>query len=181
MHKDLNSVKGGNKKMIACWAGLGMQGPLQLANQDNAAVIDGIADAAETLTSAEQCAMDITACGGVKAASIAGAIFNNKDDKKGYHDMHKRYFVSVTGRYIKFPDTSNTRYQSYSEAAAELITYCAEYLKLLETVRLTKTKPELNHMEANLKAALEDIPTLTELAVLTLYEQTISHPYMRHV
>ena len=75
----------------------------------------------------------------------------------------------------------NTRYQSYSEAAAKLITYHAEYLKLLETVQLTKTKPELNRMKANLKAALEDIPTLTELAVLTLYEQTISHPYMRHV
>src|SRR5438876_11283358 len=82
MHKDLNSIKGGNKKMMEGWAGLGVQGPVQLANRDNDAVIDGIADAAETLTPAEQRAMDITACGGVKAASIAGAIFNNKDDKK---------------------------------------------------------------------------------------------------
>jgi hypothetical protein len=33
-------------------------------------------------------------------------------------------------------------------------------------------------MESNLKAALEDIPTLTELAVLALYAQAISHPYI---
>src|SRR5438552_2413052 len=36
-------------------------------------------------------------------------------------------------------------------------------------------------MESNLKAALDDIPTLTELAVLTLYAQAISHPYMKKV
>jgi DNA-binding phage protein len=33
-------------------------------------------------------------------------------------------------------------------------------------------------MEKNLKAALQCIPTLTELAVLALYGQAISHPYM---
>lgn len=36
-------------------------------------------------------------------------------------------------------------------------------------------------MEQNLYKALNDIPTLTELAVLSLYSQTISIPYMIHV
>jgi len=33
-------------------------------------------------------------------------------------------------------------------------------------------------MEKNLKAALQCIPTLTELVVLALHGQAISHPYM---
>jgi len=178
MHKDLNSVKGGNKAMMEFWAQLGVVGPILLANRDNAPVIDEITED-EILTPAQERAMNVTVSGGVKAAGIAGAIFNHKDDKKGYQDMHKRHFEGVTGKYLKFPDTSNTRYQSYSEAAGELLTYRFDYLELLDEVRLSKTKPRLNHMEANLKASLEDNPTLTELAVLVLYAQAISHPYMR--
>ena len=125
--------------------------------------------------------MDVTTCGGVKAASIAGHIFSNKDDKKGYQDLHKRHFEPITGKWVRFPDTSNTRYQSFGEAAAELLVYRSDYQNLMETVRLNKTKQTLNHMESNLKVALDDIPTLTELAVLTLYAQAISHPYMKKV
>jgi len=122
--------------------------------------------------------MDVAACGGVKAASTAGEIFNNKDDKKGYQDAHKRYFEPITGKWKKFPDTSNIYYQSYSEAAAELIIYRKEYLDLLISVHLCKIKKVFNHMEANLFAALNDIPTLTELAVLVLYAQAVSHSYI---
>ena len=181
MHKDLNSVKGGNKDMMAWWGENDVQGPIRLANRDNAAVLSGMIETVDSTTPAEKRAMDVTACGGVKAASIAGAIFNNKDDKKGYQDAHKRYFEPITGKWKKFPDTSNTRYQSYSEAAAELITYRKEYIDLLTTMRLCKIKKVFNHMEANLFAALHDIPTLTELAVLVLYAQAVSHPYMRKV
>ena len=34
-------------------------------------------------------------------------------------------------------------------------------------------------MEKNLVKALNDIPTRTELAVLALYAQAVSHPYMK--
>jgi len=74
-----------------------------LANRVNAATLcdigkhteehistDSDADLASALgvmldipTKAQHCAMDVTAAGGVKAASIAGAIFNHKDHKKG--------------------------------------------------------------------------------------------------
>jgi hypothetical protein len=181
MHKDLNSVKGGNKAMMAWWGENNVPGPIRLANRDNAAVLNDMVETTDSTTPAERRAMDVTACGGVKAASIAGAIFNHKDDKKGYQDAHKRYFEPITGKWKKFPDTSNTRYQSYGEAAAELITYTKEYLDLLNTVRLGKIKKVYNHMEANLVAALKDTATLTELAVLALYAQAISHPYMRKV
>ena len=36
-------------------------------------------------------------------------------------------------------------------------------------------------MEKNLVNALNDIPTRTELAVLALYAQAVSHPYMRTI
>ena len=36
-------------------------------------------------------------------------------------------------------------------------------------------------MEKNLYKALQDPPTLTELAVLALYAEAISHPYMRQI
>ena len=180
MHKDLNSVKGGNKAMMSWWSENGETGPVRLANRDNAAVLNNMATE-DVPNPAERRAMDVTTCGGVKAASIAGHIFSNKDDKKGYQDLHKRHFEPITGKWVRFPDTSNTRYQSFGEAAAELLVYRSDYQNLMETVRLNKTKQTLNHMESNLKVALDDIPTLTELAVLTLYAQAISHPYMKKV
>ncbi|KAH7917833.1 hypothetical protein BV22DRAFT_967818, partial [Leucogyrophana mollusca] len=81
----------------------------------------------------------------------------------------------------RFPDTSNTRYQSHCEAAAELLTYLDLYIELLDSVRLKKDKQNFNHMEENLFKALHDIPTLTELAVLVLYAAAVTHPYMRSV
>jgi hypothetical protein len=178
IYKDLNSVKDENKAMMTWWGENDVQEPICLANRDNAAVLSGMIETVDSTTPAEKRAMDVAACGGVKAASIAGATFNNKDDKKGYQHAHKRYFEPITGKWKKFPDTSNIHYQSYSEAAAELITYKKEYLDLLTSVSLCKIKKVFNHMEANLFAALNDIPTLTELAVLVLYAQAVSHPYM---
>ena len=77
MHKDLNSVKGGNKAMMAWWGENDIPGPIHLANRDNAAVLSGMVETVDSTTPAEKRAMDVTACGGVKAASIAGAIFNH--------------------------------------------------------------------------------------------------------
>lgn len=78
-----------------------------MANRDNAAVLNNRATE-DAPNPAEHRAMDITTCGGVKAASIAGHIFSNKDDKKGYQDLHKRHFEPITGKWVQFPDTSNT-------------------------------------------------------------------------
>ena len=43
MHKDLNSVKGGNKAMMSWWSENGETGPVRLANRDNAAVLNNMA------------------------------------------------------------------------------------------------------------------------------------------
>jgi hypothetical protein len=178
MHKDLNSVKGGNTAMMDSWELNGFERPMLLANKDNAATLQ---QPSETVTGVQLRALEVSGRGGVKTCSLAGAIFNNKDDKKGQQDTHRFYFERIKGILSTFPDTSNTRYQSYCEAAAELLTYLNEYITFLEQVRDKKEKRNFSHIEENLYNALHDGPTLTELAVLTLYAAAITHPYMRSV
>jgi hypothetical protein len=55
------------------------------------------------------------------------------------------------------------------------------YLEFLLLVRDKKENRNFNHMENNVFVGLKDIPTLTELCVLSLYSQAISDPYMRRV
>jgi hypothetical protein len=201
MHKELNSVKGGNKGMMAWWKENNIPGPILLANRDNAAIIRDItedvaddvdvgsdADLGNALgaasgapTKAQQRAIDVTTAGGVKAASIAGAIFNHKDDKKGQQDSYRYHFQSVLGRPCNFPDTSSIRYHCFCAAAAELIAYTPDYLEFLDEVKMSKDKPGFNHMEQNLWDALHDAKTKSELAVLAVYLCTVSAPYARFI
>lgn len=44
-----------------------------------------------------------------------------------------------------------------------------------------KEKRNFNHMENNVYLGFHNVPTLTELAVLSLYSQAISHPYLWQV
>jgi cation transport regulator ChaB len=108
-------------------------------------------------------------------------IFNNKNDKIGQQDMHQQYFASRGVKVKKFPATSNNRYQSHSFAAAELITHLTLYVDYMEWIKDGKEKPGFTNMERNVFLGLQDIPTQTELAVIVLYAQAVSHPYMRKV
>ncbi|KDQ57065.1 hypothetical protein JAAARDRAFT_131143 [Jaapia argillacea MUCL 33604] len=181
MHKDLNSVRYGVLAMLLWWAAHGVQGPTLLPNKDNAAVLAGRSSLPEAATDAELRALEVSTRGGVKAADLAGAIFNNKDDKKGQHDVYISWFKHRLGHALRFPDTSNTRFQTHCTAAAELILHLELYIEFLLCIRDKKDSMTWTNMEENLFRALQDIPTLTELAVLALYAETISHPYMRVV
>jgi hypothetical protein len=75
MHKELNSVKGSNVVMMKWWANNGVPPPVLLANNDNAATIQ-LAELVEASDAAVKHALDVSSCGGIKAASVAGAIFN---------------------------------------------------------------------------------------------------------
>ncbi|KAF7982655.1 hypothetical protein HWV62_27105 [Athelia sp. TMB] len=180
MHKDLNSVKGGTKAMMAWYAQSGATAPVLLANRDNDVTIKHIASAT-ALTAAEEHALEATTRGGIKATTLAGAMFNHKDDKKGQQDTYKQYFELRLGYPVTFPDTSNTRYGSHCDAAAALLTHLPLYIEFLEHVRDRKEKQGFNHLENNLYKALLDPPTLSELAVLALYAQSVTHPYMKQV
>jgi hypothetical protein len=180
MHKDLNCVKGGNTKMMAWWDDNGVSGPMLLANKDNAVVLDQ-ADDEDEFTIAEQRAHDLSTGGGVKLTSLAGMVFNNKNDKIGHQDIHQQFFVSQGLNPKKFPATSNNHYQSHCAAAAELIKYLNLYIEFMEWIRDGKEKPGFTNIEKNIYNGLQDTPTQTELAVLILYAQAISYPYMRQV
>ncbi|KAH9949428.1 hypothetical protein B0H21DRAFT_820030 [Amylocystis lapponica] len=181
MHKEMNSVKGGDRTMQAAWKLLGLDPPILLANKDNAATLELASTTTEAVSVAEEHVLNVSGRGGVKTTSLAGAMFNHKDDKKGQQDTHQYYMRQVTGKPFMFPDTSNTRYQTNCDAATELLLNLDQYISFLELVRDRKDKRIFNHMEANVYAALHDCATLTELAVLVLYSQAITHPYVRVV
>ncbi|KZT19146.1 hypothetical protein NEOLEDRAFT_1078475, partial [Neolentinus lepideus HHB14362 ss-1] len=108
--------------------------------------------------------------GGVKATSIAGLLLNHKDDKKGLQDTYvlQDRPVRIIGYATYFPDTSNTHTLLHRE-----------FLEMIKNGK--KDRSGFTNLERNLYEALDDIATLTELAVLVLYVQIISHPYMHIV
>ncbi|KAF8149950.1 hypothetical protein B0H34DRAFT_667267 [Crassisporium funariophilum] len=185
MHKNKNSFKSGSTGMIGAWDTLGLTPPILLANKGNTAILRCILNpggSSGALSDDEQRAFEDSTRGGVKMAALAGAIFNNKDDKKGQGDRHAEYFKEKANiAYTCFPDTSNNRFGSHSDAAAHLIWYLDIYIKFLGVLRLSKKLGTFTQIEQNVLNALNDIPTHTELCAMTLYHQAVCKPYMRAV
>ncbi|KAL1704011.1 hypothetical protein EV121DRAFT_184481, partial [Schizophyllum commune] len=167
MHKELNSVKGGDARMRTYYATHPeIVPPVLLANKDNAAVLAGITDN-EQLTPAELRALAVSGCGAVKATTLAGMICNNKDSKKGQHDRYVWYFDEVLGPTTiarRFPDVSNTRFQSHCAAACEILQHLELYRDFMRHVFYKKDKPGF-----------------TNMAVLALYGLCVSCPYVRQI
>ena len=121
-HKDLNTVRGGNSAMMSWWKLNGVTPPIALPNRDNAATMkDGLQS--DTVLPSQERATKSTDSGGIKAAELAGNIFNHKNDTKGYHDTFRLWWEANVGENFTFPDTSNTRFQSHCEAATVLLQY----------------------------------------------------------
>jgi hypothetical protein len=129
MYKDLNCVKGGNHAMMVWWKENNVTPPILLVNQDNAAQH---AENIEEPTVADQRALDTSTCEDVKLASLAGSLFNHNDDKIGQQDTYQHFFQSRKQNVSRFPDISNTQYQSHCEVAAELLTHLNLYVDYLE-------------------------------------------------
>ncbi|TFK16613.1 hypothetical protein FA15DRAFT_606812 [Coprinopsis marcescibilis] len=180
-HKDLNTVKAFYKGVQDYYAdNPDIPKPILLANRDNAVVIDDIQDDEEE-TPAQARALDRTTGGGLKAAQLAGALLNHKDDKKGHHDKFRWWWQKNVGSTFTFPDTSNTRFGSYCEAAGALVLHHTHFVDFMAFLKSQKDKPGFNHMEQNFWNALHCDATLAELAALALYGQCISHPYMHEI
>jgi len=174
MHKELNTVKGGAARFPGFWARNNLPGPVKLMNRDN--------DAAAALGGeARERAEHISQGGAIKLTSLAGDAFNNRDDKRGHQDTYKYFMEDSVGCLVKFPDTSNTRFQSHCEAASVLLLYQELFIEFLHLIKHKKDSHALNHMEANVLKGLEDLSTIHELCVLSLFSQVVSHPYMHCV
>ena len=185
-HKDLNTIRGGYLAMAAWWIEneLEEERPVLLANRDNDPVVqerDTALEKGDTPTPAQERAFHKSTRGAIKTAEIAGAIFNHKNDKMGHHDVFRYWWWEHVGVPFTFPDTSNNRFQSYCNAAAALILYGDEFKDFLESLRINKQNPALNHMESNLWKALHCTSTVTELAVLAIYAEAVSYPYMKAI
>ncbi|TBU38668.1 hypothetical protein BD309DRAFT_983517 [Dichomitus squalens] len=176
MHKDLNAFKGGATRMAKYWAAAGLRPPVLLMNKDNAATAAAGPSAAQTR------AVEQSRGGGPKHAEICGTVFRHRDDKKGQQDSMRWFFLaSRLAKLLTFPDTSNTRYGSYGDAASVLIAYLDLFLDLLSMVVDRKDGGEPTNLERNVRAGLEDDATLAEHCAMSLYSQSVSHPYMRAV
>ena len=183
-HKDLNTVRGGYMAMEKWWKEHHIEGPVLLANRDNNIVLEERNQAiayGNEITPAQEQALNRSTCGAIKTAQIAGAIFNHKDDKKGHHDFFRDWWKKHVGKPFTFPDTSNNRFQSYCYASAALLLYLQFFRLFLEHLRITKQNGRLNHMESNLWKALHDSATLSELAILALYGEAVSYPYIKAI
>jgi hypothetical protein len=180
-HKDLNTVRGGYATMKKWWEENDIDPPILLANRDNAAVLKEVEPGDDVVTPAQERAFEMTDRGGIKATQLAGAIFNHKNDKVGHHNVFRWWWEKNVGSQFTFPDTSNTRFQSHCNAAAALLLHLPQFIKFLEYIRDVKQSGTFNHMEQNLWNALHCTATKTEMAVLALYAQAITHPYMKVV
>ena len=166
MHKDLNAVKEGADRMSKWWEQSGKVLPVALANKFKV----------ETGSSSEVCRSDR---GGVKLTNLIGALVKHRDSEKGQQDRFRTFCRGVVNVEVCFPDTSNTRYQCYTRAAAEILRHHELYLDFLTFLATTKmsTPGELNHMEENIQRGIMDRSTITEIMVLTLYGEAVSAPF----
>ncbi|EJD42095.1 hypothetical protein AURDEDRAFT_48665, partial [Auricularia subglabra TFB-10046 SS5] len=175
MHKDLNAVVYGNKRMMASWAEAGLQGPKKLYNRDNTVAANS--DSAETRAHADEA----TQAGAVKLAFLFGLLFNNPQDKVGYSGLYR---VFLEDKYVCCPTIANTqasRFQSNYEMARFILRYREDSLHFLRQEKMKKRDRRLNNLEENIWDALHDGPTLSELAALAFYATAIGRPYMRQV
>jgi hypothetical protein len=130
-------------------------------------------------TAAEKRAAEVLKRGASHATMLEGFICCNKDKKKGQQDTYNWYIEEKVGLRVPYPDVSNTRYSSHGEASATLIR--DHFIHFMEFVRDAKDKPGLTNIGKNFLDAIQDIPTLTELCVLAMYNINVSRPFMQHV
>jgi hypothetical protein len=157
---------------MAWWPENKVVGPIKLMNRDNAAAASAGGSAATRAT-------DVSQGGAVKVTGLAGTMFNHKDDKKGQQNTYRFFMEVVFGYIMSFPDTSNTRYQTFCLAATVLIIYLDTFIQLILLVKDKKESHTLNNLEQNVLAGLQDIPMIHELCVLVVYSQAVSMPYLR--
>ncbi|KAF8146326.1 hypothetical protein K438DRAFT_1990862 [Mycena galopus ATCC 62051] len=183
-HKDHNCTKAGMAGMQAAWEAHGFTPPILLANKDNAATI-ALGDEADS--AAVERAVKASQRGGYKVVSLCGDLFRHKDTKRGHQDLHRLYFSKVkynaTGEHstVKFPDTSNNRYNTHLHGGGELLTYLPEYIDFFNIIRDTKHISGLNHMEENALMGLRNDETICELVVMTVYKNAVPDPYFKLV
>jgi hypothetical protein len=175
MHKDLNTFKAGAASLVKFWKEDGLDGPVKLLSREQERGVLTDKDEGED-------DVDNAVGGAVKLTSLIGALVNNKLETKGCSEEFWTYTHDRLGKAITFPDTSNIRYQCYGDAAAEVVQHPDLYVDFINQHGMKKKGGAgPNHMERNILKGLADPPTMTEMAVLALYHESVSKPYAMQV
>ena len=178
LHKDLNAMKGGVEKMAGWWVEFGDgTAPIALMNKFKAVAIN-------SGSVPEESVLEPGDRGGAKLTGLLGSLVKHRETKKGHQERFRAFSIKFLqiSRPVQFPDTSNNRYQTHGLAATEILFHLDLYLAFLQSVADAKALGnELNHLERNVQAGLNDPPTRTELAVMSLYSQAISIPFVQHI
>ncbi|KAJ7448747.1 hypothetical protein FB451DRAFT_1053734 [Mycena latifolia] len=181
MHKELNCCRAFNEGMMEYYEkNPEIEPPVLLANRDNDATIR-LAEETGQSTAAVQRALKVSERGAVKLISLFGALVNHKDDKKGVHDIYENYFRDAIGAGVRFPDVSNTRYQSNGLGGARIISYLEEHRRFMQFLKDSKVKRALNHLEQNIVKGLNCPKTLAQMVSLVLFCMAVMHPYALRV
>ena len=162
------------------WILLNKTPPILLANKENVYTLANQSNALVPMA-AKAHAEQVSKWGGTHATSLGSMLFQNKDKKKGQQDTYDWYMEYHIGYHVPYPNVSNTRYGSHGEAVATIIVYLEHFKNFMKHIRDAKDRPGETNIEKNFTSAIKDIPTLTELCVLALYNIAISCPFMAHV
>jgi hypothetical protein len=205
MHKDLNWTKGGDTAMRAAYSDkeLDLQKPIELLSKAAAEAKikeeeskhntrgEGSEPANKGETKLQNAdrhggrgkekKVSEPPRGGVRLVALAAALLNHKDDGRGEQNTWRWWMEDKIGKLITFPDASNVRYGCHCDGATMLLLYRAETLAYLSEMRSHKGSMTFVNIQKNVYDGLQDPPTLSELAVLALYAQALSRPFMAYV
>ena len=189
-HKAMNIFKGGEQEMHKIWQPED-QHPITLLNKDNLGAVahlidnsvEGSREVDETdpgYGEAQRRAIGVSDGGGHKTTSLAAGVFNHKDKKKGQQQTYRVFLERTTGKSTPVADASNNRYGSHGDTASGLITYHKAILEFLVHMRDAKVEMTWTNMEHNVYIALQCPSTLSELCAMSIFSETIFHPWMNH-
>jgi hypothetical protein len=177
MHKHELWVRHGAAGMGQVYTVKDLAPPIALPN---AFQVSAPADSQHLPESPKKRTKAIPGCGAIKLTTLCGALFNNPNEKKGEKDRWKDWMEHAFGHRVALPDTGNTQFGSHCNCATALLTRRLHFLRYLEEARNLKDSGKFVNIELNIYRALQDGPTLTELAVLALFSQ-VSRPGPRTV
>ncbi|ESK91279.1 hypothetical protein Moror_2843 [Moniliophthora roreri MCA 2997] len=176
MHKEMNAFKGAVQSIEEWWKENEREKPpCKLMNRDNRAAAESGSSEAATR------AVAVSKGGAIKLTELAGAVFHHKDKRKGQQNTVKYFAQHVLGMPIVFPDTSNIRYHCHGDASSELLVNYDFYFMLLEMVWDKKEAGTFTNLELNVYTGLQDTPTIEELCAISLYSQSVTHPYLHTI
>ncbi|KAJ7587291.1 hypothetical protein C8J56DRAFT_1051594 [Mycena floridula] len=151
-HKDLN---------VAKYGVVNMQAARKAANKANQAVIN-LSDNPDS--AALQSAINSSEAGCIKLLELLGSLLRHKDGEWGYQDKCVMFMKDQKSALFDLQ---------------EVLSFHGIIQEPIEATINAKVKSgHPNHIEQNVLKALNDPPTLSELASLALYRTSVSWQYM---